>query len=83
MARYWYAYISGDARQASSYQLLNYTPPCGHGCSLCAIYVPAGGSQPQPLTPHIKRYIAAALATCVEQPATPVNAIKYVLLKPN
>jgi len=82
MARFWYAYISGDVREASSYSLALVKPTCINGPVMCAIYVGSGGDNPDgPLSQNIQRYIAAGLITKVAQPQDGNAFKKYVYLK--
>jgi len=83
MARSWYAYIGvGDPTLASSYSLAAGVPGCFNGCTICAIYSPAGGTTPTgPLSPNMRRYIAAALITCLSQPQDSGRFKLYVYVK--
>ena len=82
MARFWYSYVVGDAREASSYSLALTTPTCVNGPVMCAIYAGSGGDNPDgPLSQNLQRYIAAALITKIAQPQDANAFKKYVYVK--
>lgn len=83
----WYIYDpnAGSALVSGSYTKMCPTKPtCTVGTVICAIYSTACDNNPtDPLSPNIRNYIAAALASGghVPQPSDPPGSKKYVYLK--
>jgi hypothetical protein len=84
MCRAWYSFNGGiNPTIISNYSLMTAKPTCVNGPVICAIYSPACGTNPVgPMSPNLQRYIANAIGTGLSQPQNPVNAMKYVYLRP-
>lgn len=82
MERIWYAYISGDPYQVSSYFRVTIKPTFLCGDRICAINAPDNGQSPaDPLSNNLQRYIHDGLETGMYQPEKPLNAKAYVYLR--
>jgi len=84
MAKAWFAYTGvGSIILPENYLKSNDLPRCRDGFNVCAIYVDDIGLEfPGVLSGNIKNYIANGLTNGVPEPRLPLEAIKYVYMKP-
>lgn len=85
MARAWFAYLgTGNPILPENYILSEDIPACRNGFSICAIYAnDSAGENPIVISRNMRKYIANGLTNGVAEPRIPIEAKKYVYMRPS